>query len=378
MQEICDIRSGGTPSRSHASFYGGNIPWAKISDIERANGVLTNTEESITPAGLEAIRGRLFDAGTLLFAIYGSIGKMAFAGLPLATNQAILGLAFREGCGAFPRYVYHWLSANNARFLGDGQGIAQKNLSARYLRELEIPLPPLEEQRRIAAILDKADELRRKRKRALGLLDSLTQSIFREMFGDPHENSHRNPVIEVGRVTTCIVPGRDKPKSFTGSIPWVTTAELSRKGYTSADCALLGLTEAEIAAVKARVVPAQSVLMTCVGDLGVVSIAKVPMVINQQLHSFQCSNRIIPEYLMHALSYQTEYMRGRATQTTLPYMNKTVCNSIPIQLPPIDSQMLFRQQVQQIDRKLRQMTRFGEKTEELFFSLQSRAFSGQL
>lgn len=91
LGDLCDIQSGGTPSRAGSGLFGGDIPWAKISDLEASDGTLTQTEESITERGLEAIRGRLFPEGTLLFAIYGSIGKMAFAGCETSCNQAILG-----------------------------------------------------------------------------------------------------------------------------------------------------------------------------------------------------------------------------------------------------------------------------------------------
>ena len=76
----------------------------------------------------------------------------------------------------------------HAKHSGKGTVTGQSSLSLEQISQLEIPLPPLDEQRRIAAILDKADALRRKRKRALDLLDSLTQSIFIELFGDPLSN----------------------------------------------------------------------------------------------------------------------------------------------------------------------------------------------
>ncbi|HVJ78254.1 MAG TPA: restriction endonuclease subunit S [Hyphomicrobium sp.] len=287
----------------------------------------------------------------------------------------------RPGKDVDASYLFHLIWNSKFREVGAKNmtgSAGQKRVPVDFLRRLEIPLPPLDEQRRIAAILDKADTVRRKRKRTLELLDGLAQAIFWDMFGDPLENSYRNPVVAVGEVTSCIVPGRDKPKSFTGSIPWITTAELVLRGYTSADCSLSGLTDAEIATVRARVVPAQSVLMTCIGDLGVVSIAEVPMVINQQLHSFQCSDKIVPEYLMYALSYQTGYMFRRATQTTLPYMNKTVCNSIPVQLPPIEAQLQFGNRFKRIGDEIVKMRKCGDGLERLFLSLQQRAFSGQL
>src|SRR5665213_2269322 len=86
------------------------------------------------------------------------------------------------------RYLWHWLGFAEPILTAKGRGATFPQVSRNDIGELDITLPPLHEQRRIAAILDKADALRRKRKRALDLLDSLTQSIFLEMFGDPVSN----------------------------------------------------------------------------------------------------------------------------------------------------------------------------------------------
>jgi type I restriction enzyme, S subunit len=188
LQDVAEIRSGGTPPRGVQAYYGGKIPWAKISDLDAANGVVSSTEESITDAGLDAIRGRLFPTGTLLFAIYGSIGKMAFAGAPLSTNQAILGIEIKDVNRLDNRFLFRLLQARSSKFENDGQGIAQKNLSAAYLRRLKLLVPPLDEQRRIAAILDQADYLRRKRREALEQVNSFRSALFRSMFGDPVRN----------------------------------------------------------------------------------------------------------------------------------------------------------------------------------------------
>ncbi len=154
----------------------------------------------------------------------------------------------------------------------------------------------------------------------------------------------------VGEVTNCIVPGRDKPKSFSGDTSWVTTKDLNHLGVTLQPKEFIGLSDKEIKEVKAKVVPENSVLMTCVGDLGVISIAGVPMVINQQLHAFQCDKELDSQFLMFALSYQKSYMLKMASSTTVPYMNKTVCNSVPVIVPPIDLQYTFSK----VAKKIRQ------------------------
>lgn len=281
-----------------------------------------------------------------------------------------------------PSYLRHFFLSDpfHVQFMQTVAGVGGSLLRARpdHVGRIDVHLPPLEEQKRIAGILDKADALRAKRRQAIALLNSLTQSIFLEMFGDLRANPHNYPVVAVGDVTDCIVPGRDKPKSFTGTIPWITTGELNALGYTLSMNAKQRLSEIEIGEVRAKIIPKDSVILTCVGDLGMTSIAGEPIVINQQLHSFQCSHRVTAEYLMYALTFAKEYMLSRATKTTLPYMNKSVCNSIPIPLPPIEYQKHFSLLFSAIKARTQTITSASSRIDSLFASLQHRAFTGQL
>ena len=277
-------------------------------------------------------------------------------------------------------YLLHFLRQSRMVDFANSQstGANLPRLSLKSLAEFKVPLPPLPEQKRIAAILDQADALRKHRRRALDHLNQLGQSIFYEMFGDPRTNPMNHPVEAVGAFAKSIVPGRDKPKSFSGSTPWITTGELVNLQRTKRIHAKKGLSASEIETVRARVIPAESVIMTCVGDLGVVSIADEKMVINQQLHSFQCSDALTPEYLMYALSGQKQYMIKMATSTTLPYMNKTICNGIPIQIPGIETQKKFSKRGKEISQRKNLINKHLALSETLFASLQQRAFCGEL
>jgi len=255
-------------------------------------------------------------------------------------------------------------------------GSTQVHIRAKELKDIEIPLPPLGEQKRIAAILDKADATRRKRQQAIDLADEFLRSVFLDMFGDPVTNPKGWEVKPVGDICGCIVPGRDKPKSFTGTTPWITTNELIHLGVTTKKDEFIGLSEQEINQVKARVVPAGSVLMTCVGDLGVVSIAGEDMVINQQLHAFLPSDYATPSFLSYTLAWQKGYMVRMASSTTVPYMNKTICNSVPVIMPPKHLQESFDKIVRFIKCMVTMQKNLKEA--DLFASLSKQAFSGEL
>jgi type I restriction enzyme S subunit len=271
----------------------------------------------------------------------------------------------------------------NEKFRQEGEknmsgSAGQKRVPTDFLKNLNIPLPPLNEQKRIAAILDKADAIRRKRQQAIQLADDFLRSVFLDMFGDPVTNPKGWKVEAVGNVVDCIVPGRDKPKSFTGDMPWITTNDLKHMGITAKSEKAIGLSEAEIQNVKARIIPKGSVLMTCVGDLGVISIAGNNIVMNQQLHAFLINEKIKRVFLMYALSFQKCYMLKMASSTTVPYMNKTVCNSVPIILPDVNLQDKFEAIYLKLNASLNDQIASNEFNSELFNSISQKAFAGEL
>jgi type I restriction enzyme S subunit len=156
-------------------------------------------------------------------------------------------------------------------------GSTMKHVVKKDFEGHQIPLPSIEDQIRIAHLLSKVEVLIAQRKQHLKQLDDLLKSVFLEIFGDPVRNEkgwEKKTAIDFAE---CIVPGRDKPKSFSGGTPWVTTGDLMHLGYTEKSRTGIGLSEYEIKEVRARVVPKSSVLMTCVGDLGVVSICNSDM-----------------------------------------------------------------------------------------------------
>lgn len=299
--------------------------------------------------------------------------------LPLCLNTSTIRFKAKEGISDL-KFLKHWLNSLEFRqqITKEVTGIAQKNFGPSHLKKIKISLPPLSEQRRIASILDQADELRQKRQQAIEKLDQLLQATFIDMFGDPVSNPKGWEKVEVGKVTTCIVPGRDKPKSFTGSIPWITTDDLNSLGYTSQSKKRMGLTQTEIDDVRAKVIPFQSVVMSCVGNLGITSIANNEFVMNQQLHSYQCLEQITPEFLMFCLPFEKNYMFSRATSTTLPYMNKTVCNSVPVILPPIGLQEKWSKILLSIEEHKQSLYKQLDMQNQLFSALQNQAFNGTL
>ncbi|MEM2916381.1 MAG: restriction endonuclease subunit S [Candidatus Woesearchaeota archaeon] len=155
FEEICvKIKSGGTPLTSRKDYYKGNIPFVKIEDITKAGKYLNETQIKISENGLNNSTTWLVPKGSLLLAIYGSIGEIAINKIDVATNQAILGIVVNPN-KADAEYVYYFFK--NTKLARYAKQSTQANLTAEIIKSIEIPLPPLEEQKRIAQILSTLD-----------------------------------------------------------------------------------------------------------------------------------------------------------------------------------------------------------------------------
>ncbi|MDY3199388.1 MAG: restriction endonuclease subunit S [Arcobacter sp.] len=257
-------------------------------------------------------------------------------------------------------------------------GSAQSQITATNLSKLKIPIPPLQQQEKIVKVLDLTSNLIEKQKELLEKYDLFLKSKFIEMFGDPISNPMGWEIVKCIDVADCIVPGRDKPKSFTGNIPWITTADLRDKGIISKSKENIGLSQNEIKEVRAKLIPKNSVIFTCVGDLGICSITTENIIMNQQLHSFQCKENVNNIFLMFNITMQKSYMYKMATSTTVPYMNKTTCNNIPTILPPLELQNKFASIVEKIEIIKEKENQKLKQLENLHNSMMNKAFKGDI
>ena len=247
-------------------------------------------------------------------------------------------------------YLYYHLKYLKPQLSHISTGSTFESINRSQLENLIIDYKPYSEQIKISNILQVVQRQIEVREKLLRLYDLLIKSRFVEMFGDPNATRTKYKLVPIHMVTDCMVPGRDKPKSFTGEIPWITINDLNINGYTNKSKLGLGLTIDEVKEVNRKCVPQGSVLMSCVGNLGLCSVASVDVVINQQLHSYQCNEFINNLYLMYYLSFKNTYMNKIASSTTVLYMNKNACNNIPVLLPPIELQISFAKYLNRINK----------------------------
>ena len=207
LGDMCEIQSGGTPSRSKIEYWkNGNIPWVKIGDF--SGKYLEKTSEFITQQGLDNSSAKLFSKGTILYSIFATLGEVSILNIDATTNQAIAGIKLRNESEINIDFFYLYLKSLKDEVNRIGRGVAQNNINLSILKNFIIPLPPLETQKQIAAVLDKCTSLISKYKKMLEKYDTLIKSRFIEMFGDPVSNPRGWKIKTLNEICRKITDGK--------------------------------------------------------------------------------------------------------------------------------------------------------------------------
>lgn len=237
LSDICLMQSGGTPKRSNLTFYNGNIPWITISDFKNASGdVILKTEENITESGLQSINNRLFKKGTLLLAMYGSIGKTVITGIEASTNQAILAINPKDEKVLNVKFLKYWFEHNKDFIYSQGKGAALQNISLAIVKRQEIELPNRETQDKIVSLLDKVKSLIEKREKTITSFDNLLNAVFLDVFGDPILNTKSWEVSTLRNILTKIDAGwspvcEEKPRQNSSQLAILKQGAVSKRFF---------------------------------------------------------------------------------------------------------------------------------------------------
>lgn len=289
----------------------------------------------------------------------------------------------RPGPDLDGRYLFYmlWNEKFRASATGGMTGSAgQKRVPADLLRRTEIRLPSLEEQRRIAAILDKADALRQKRKRTIALLDSLTQSIFLEMFGHPAANPLGLPILkfgEIGQLDRGVSRHRPRndPALLGGEHALIQTGDVANSGgyiiSHSSSYSDLGLAQS-------KKWPAGTLCITIAANIANTGILEFDACFPDSVVGFSTDQPGLTEYVRVWLSFLKDNLERMAPASAQKNINLQVLRELSMPFPGASGVAEFGLRMRQLRTASLRLARAEEIAKNVFTSLQHRAFSGRL
>jgi len=285
-------------------------------------------------------------------------------------------------------YLYHLIRNPNVRVAGEYKmkgAAGQRRVPADFLGKLKIPLPPLEEQKRIAKILDAADALRAKRRQAIAQLDTFLQSTFLDLFGDPVTNPKGWDTLELSEVTDILTGYAFKSALFLdreqgirlcrginiglGQTNWKDRVDWDKSEFDHYEKFKICQGDVLLAMDRPWINGGLKIAVATEHD--------IPSLLVQRVARIRCSKLLRPIiYNLINNDYFTQHCNP--TETTVPHISPKDLKSFKVITPPLELQQRFASIVESVEQQKSKMQAHLTQLDTLFASLQQRAFKGEL
>lgn len=371
LDSVCEIIMGQAPAGDEYNDKGEGLPLlAGAGDFKNGRPAAKKFTRVVTKECL---------AGDLVIGIRASIGDKVIADRPycLGLGVAVIRPKTKD---MVSRYLWHWMEAVRPELERKAKGATFKQVNRADIGELVVALPKPEEQQRIAAILDQAEELRAKRRTAIALLDQLPQAIFLEMFRDPAANPMGWPVVQIGDLLESANYGSSGKAGLVGAWPILRMGNLTVEGHLDLeDLKYIDLAPNEIPKYTVRngdLLFNRTNSADLVGKTALYTCDE-PAAFAGYLVRLRVNERANPEFVaaFMNLGYTKRVLRSMAKSIVgMANINAKEVQAIAIPLPPFELQSQFAERVQVIrDAKAAHQSALAE-LDTLFVSLQAEAF----
>ena len=355
LGDVCTVVSGSTPKSTVPEYWDGDIKWITPAELSNDTYIINDSARHITALGVAKTGLKSFPAGTVILSSRAPIGKTAIAGCEMFCNQGFKNLICSEKIDS--KYLYYFLSGKTDYLNSLGRGATFKEISKAIVENIEIPLPEVEEQKRIAARFERLLRLIQLQKAELEELDKLVKSRFIELFGDPVTNPYGWQQLTVNDVCVSIVRGPFgsalKKEFFVP--PSDTTYKVYEQKHAIQKSSTIGtyyVTAEKYNELRRFECHSGDILMSCSGTMG--ELYQLPAgceqgIINQALCKFTLNERILPivflAYMRETIGNLETKGSGIQNIAAVSYVK-----AMPINLPPIRVQEQFAAFVEQTDK----------------------------
>lgn len=379
---LSDIKTGSTPLTSHPEYFGGSIPWFTPSDIGSKKDLMKSSRY-LSEEGTRKGKAKIFPKGSLLVTCIGNIGRVGVLQQPGSSNQQITSLLFDNNVNV--DYAYYWFLANQKKLERQANQAVVPILNNERLEEIEFTYPSGgNEQERIATILGQADRLRRTRRFALELSETIVQAVFLEIFeaclSKEGSDSFREMLaipLSNGSFETNDRYGSGSPVIWVDNLYHTFSIDLTK--VRRAQLSKMALRKYEVAEGD-LLFTRSSLVREGVGQINI-----VPKL--QEKTAFECHiirarvdrAKVNPAYILglYRSYYGRRLIMSRANTATMTTISQAAIEELPCPIPPRELQDKFEEALLRFERLLEGQREAKRQAEHLFQTLLHRAFAAQ-
>lgn len=352
FKDVFDLQMGKTPDRKNFSLFEGDNTWVSIKDLD--GKYISSSKECISDEAAKNIK--LVKRGTVIMSFKLTVGKTAIAGKDLYTNEAIMAFNLRNGYDIDASFLYYYLK--NYRWEGSNKAVMGITLNKATISKHKIAIPPKPTQLSIVSELDKLNELIRIKKEQLKDYDTLAQSIFYEMFGDPVVNDKKWEVMSLGDICEITSSKRVFANEYVDmGVPFYRSKEVIEKSKQLPISVELYISESHYDKIKSSFGVPQigDILVTAVGTIG-----RIWVVDTNEPFYFKDGNLVWlrkikgvhSEYFRYSLFYLIdEYKKVNANGAAYNALTIAKLKLMLCPLPPLSLQQSFAHKIEQIERQ---------------------------
>jgi type I restriction enzyme S subunit len=369
---------GKTPRREVSEYWGEGGSWVSISDMK--GRVVSETKEEITNRGINECGCKLVTKGTVLLSFKLSIGKVAFAGKDLYTNEAIAALPIKKPNLIQPDYLYYVL--RTIPLIGSNKAAKGLTLNKNSLERVKISAPnSIEDQIRIVTVLNKAEVLIAERKESLRLLDELVRSIFLDMFGNPINNKkgwEKTPLSKLGTLDRGVSRHRPRnaPELLGGPYPLIQTGDVANSGLYITS---YSQTYSEAGLKQSKLWPKGTLCITIAANIAKTGILAFDACFPDSVVGFVANDtEANPIYVHFLFSFIQAMLEKNAPQAAQKNINLEILRGLSVPKPDVDLQNRFAVLIEKVETLRTHYQASLQELENLYGSLRQRAFRGEL
>ena len=366
LEQICTINMGQSPDSSSYNEISDGLPFfqgnADFGELYPRVRIWCNAPTKVAKPN------------DILISVRAPIGALNFSNCDCCIGRGLAALTVnQEKCTE--KYLWYALSSKIDELNSKGTGSTFKAINKKILSETEIPLPPLDEQRRIAATLDKVTDLISKRRQQLDKLDELVKARFVEMFGDPAYNPKwpTQKLCQLGELNRGVSKHRPRndPALLDGPYPLIQTGDVTNSGlyiltYSSS--------YSELGLAQSRLWKAGTLCITIAANIAQTSILTFDACFPDSVVGFIPGNQTNAIFIHYWFSFFQKILEEQAPQVAQKNINLKILSDLDVIVPPYDLQMQYAKFVQQTDKTKTTISRSLEKLEALKKALMQEYF----